>query len=434
VTSPAAVDGALEFHPLAQIFPLLEGAEFDELVADVRAHGVREPVWLYEGKILDGRNRYRVAKAAGVPCPTRVYEGEDPVGFVISLNLKRRHLNESQRAMVATKLATLPRGANQWRTGQLAAPPTQAKAAALLNVGERSVRRAAEVRDHGVSELKRAVERGDISVAAAADVATESPERQREIVARGEQQILKVAKDIRARKTEQRRIVRVAQLTEIAKGNTALPTGVRYPIVAADPAWRYEGWNSDEATYDRGPRYPTMPLEEICALPVPDLATEIALLLLWVPSAHLKQAFEVIGAWGFSHYCGESVWVKTDPDSPDVIKLDPAPGLGHWQRNQHESLLIARRGDFPQPPPHLRLPSVFFAPRRGHSVKPDEPYARIERLYPELPKIELFARARRPGWEAWGNQLPESAQTAPQSSDGLDIPEFLRRTGKRNSS
>jgi len=62
------------FHPLAEIFPLLEGTDFEELVADVRAHGVREPIWLYQGEILDGRNRYRAAAVAGVPCPTRIYD------------------------------------------------------------------------------------------------------------------------------------------------------------------------------------------------------------------------------------------------------------------------------------------------------------------------------------------------------------------------
>src|SRR5262249_43728857 len=97
----------LEFHPLANLFPLIEGWEFDELVADIAAHGVREPIWLYDGQIIDGRNRYRAASIAGVDCPMREYTGDDPAAFVVSLNLKRRHLNDAQRAMVAAKLATL---------------------------------------------------------------------------------------------------------------------------------------------------------------------------------------------------------------------------------------------------------------------------------------------------------------------------------------
>ena len=108
---------ALAFHPLADIFPLFEGAEFDELVEDVRVHGVREKICFYEEKILEGRNRDRAAAAAGVPCPTRLYEGDDPLAFVISMNLKRRHLSESQRAMVAAKLATFGHGGNQQMRG-----------------------------------------------------------------------------------------------------------------------------------------------------------------------------------------------------------------------------------------------------------------------------------------------------------------------------
>src|SRR5262249_37934188 len=131
----------------------------------------------------------------------------------------------------------------------------------------------------------------------------------------------------------------------------------------------------------------------------------VALLFLWVTSAHQAQAFDVIKAWGFT-YSTSAVWVKTDPASPDIIKLDPALGLGHWLRLEHELLLIARLGNFPLPPPDKRPPSVFFAPRREHSRKPDQVYDSIERMYPDLPKIELFARARRPGFDAWGNEVP----------------------------
>src|SRR5262245_11513701 len=120
---------ALPYHPLAKLFPLLEGAEFADLVEDVRQHGVREPIVLYENAILDGRNRYRAALEAGVDCPGEAYEGDDPLAFVVSLNLKRRHLDESQRAWVAAQIAKLPRGANQH--AQICAP-SQAKAAELL--------------------------------------------------------------------------------------------------------------------------------------------------------------------------------------------------------------------------------------------------------------------------------------------------------------
>jgi len=103
-------------------------------VADIREHGLHEPIVVYEDKILDGRNRYRACEAAGIEPTFTVYQGDDPVSYVISLNPRRRHLDESQRAMVAAKLATLKLGDNQHSEGL-----PIGRSSELLNVGERSV-------------------------------------------------------------------------------------------------------------------------------------------------------------------------------------------------------------------------------------------------------------------------------------------------------
>jgi ParB-like chromosome segregation protein Spo0J len=140
-----------EFHPFADVFPLMEGEEFDRLVEDVRQNGLLEDIVLYEGKILDGRNRYRAFLAAGRTEHISYHvqdfdEGDDPVSYVISKNILRRHLTTDQRAAFAAELATMqrtdtlkrgPKASND-RTGKV----TVAQAAAALKVSEPTVERA----------------------------------------------------------------------------------------------------------------------------------------------------------------------------------------------------------------------------------------------------------------------------------------------------
>jgi N6-adenosine-specific RNA methylase IME4 len=394
----------IEFHPLANLFPLIEGAEFDELVADIKAHGLRQPIYTLDGKILDGRNRYRACLKAGVQHRIMPYQGKDPLAFVISSNLHRRHLSESQRAMVAAKLANLGHGGNRSKSPIGDLKVSQTAAADMLNVGKRSVERATEVRDHGAPELQQAVERGEVSVTAAADVAALPQEQQTEIVARGEREILLASKEIRGRRAEKRRAERIERIAEISKSNKALDIEKKYPVILADPPWYFEPYSGNGRAFP----YPTMTIEEICALPVRDIAYDDSILFLWTASSHLQLAFRVMEAWGF-RYSTNAVWTKSDC----------APGLGHVFRQQHEMLLVARCGELPNPPPNVRPSSIISAPRREHSRKPDEAYELIERMYPELPKIELFARNSRPGWAVWGNEVP---------TDNLEIPTFLRRS------
>ena len=107
----------MKAHPYADILPLLEGEAFDSLVADIRANGLMEPITIHEGLILDGRNRHRACGAAGIEPKFLEFDGDDPLAFVLSLNLHRRHLSESQRGMIAARLETLKHGDNQHKRG-----------------------------------------------------------------------------------------------------------------------------------------------------------------------------------------------------------------------------------------------------------------------------------------------------------------------------
>jgi N6-adenosine-specific RNA methylase IME4 len=194
---------------------------------------------------------------------------------------------------------------------------------------------------------------------------------------------------LRADDKEARHAERVARLVEASRLNAPLPDR-KYPVIYADPPWRYEFSTTSSRSIES--HYPTMSTEEICALPVADHATSDSVLFLWVTNPRLHEAFRVLEAWGFT-YRTNIVWAK------DKI------GGGFYVRNQHELLLIAKRGDPPMPAEADRPSSIISAPRREHSRKPDEAYALIERMYPDLPKLELFARTTREGWVPWGLEV-----------------------------
>jgi ParB-like chromosome segregation protein Spo0J len=190
----------LIIHPLANIFPYMEKAAFADLVTDIAQHGAREPIWLYEGAIIDGRHRYKAAQKAGVECPTREYVGSDPLGFVLSLNLNRRHLNESQRAMVAANLANIDHGGNRKtdQTANLRLEVTQKNAAEKLNISERTVAAAVKINKMAIPELAAEVANGNISINAASQIAKLSEAEQKDIVAAGPAAIKEATRRIKA--------------------------------------------------------------------------------------------------------------------------------------------------------------------------------------------------------------------------------------------
>ena len=372
-------------HPLADLFPLLEGPELASLAGDIAEHGLREPITLYQGKILDGRNRWAACKLAKVEAKTREYRGKDPLAFVISLNLKRRHLDESQRAMVAARVATLPQGTRADRS--IDPSKTQPEAAALLNVSTPSVKRARVVLDRGTPELIAAVDQGKLAVSVASKLAS-APVAVQRAAASDPVEAKRLAKKIQASADDTRRGERLEKLA--SKQASALHADKRYSLIYADPPWRYEHAPEGDEGRSIEANYPTMTLGEICALPVASkIAARDCVLFLWATSPKLREAMDVIDAWGFA-YRTCMVWVK------DKI------GMGYYARQRHELLLIATRGNVPVPAPKDRPDSVVMVKRGQHSSKPDEFRAIIDRMYSKISRVEMFCREPASGWDAWG--------------------------------
>lgn len=153
-----------EYHELANIFPLIEGEEFEKLVDDIRANGLLNPIVLYEGQILDGRNRFNACQQAGVQPLFLEYEGNNPLNHVVSLNLTRRHLSESQRALVGAKLANMKAGDNQYGNANLRDHTSINHASQLLNISPRSINTAKKVLREAPQEDIEAIERGEMTV------------------------------------------------------------------------------------------------------------------------------------------------------------------------------------------------------------------------------------------------------------------------------
>lgn len=162
----------------------------------------------------------------------------------------------------------------------------------------------------------------------------------------------------------------------------------KYSVILADPAWEYEFSRSDNRQIEN--QYLPTSLEDMKRLKLP--AAENCVLFMWGTNPKLREAIELIKAWGFE-YKTSACWVK------DQI------GMGYYFRQKHELLLVATKGNLQLPDENKRPESVFHAPRTEHSEKPDIAYEIIEKMYPDFKKLEMFARKEREGWDSWGDQV-----------------------------
>jgi N6-adenosine-specific RNA methylase IME4 len=175
-----------------------------------------------------------------------------------------------------------------------------------------------------------------------------------------------------------------------------------FGAILADPPWHYEVW-AEGSSRTASSKYNVMDTASIAAMPVKDLAADDCVLFMWVTWPKLFESVEVIREWGFTYKTCGFAWIKAHAGQVEMFRddTDAQVGMGYWTRANSEVCLLATRGK----PKRLNadVRQAIIAPRREHSRKPDGIHERIERLVAG-PYLELFARQKREGWTAWGNQ------------------------------
>lgn len=182
----------------------------------------------------------------------------------------------------------------------------------------------------------------------------------------------------------------------------------KYSIIYADPPWRY---NCKVLPGAAEKHYPTMSIDDLCSLPVEQLATHDCLLFLWTTFPMLQEALRLIPAWGFRYTTVAFVWLKQNRKS-----LSWFYGLGFWTRGNAEICLLAKRG---KPKRYSNsIHQFIISPVEEHSKKPDITRDKIVSLAGDLPRIELFARQTTPGWDVWGNEVDSTIELNSISTEG----------------
>lgn len=376
-------------HPAADFFPLLDESRLSQLAESIRQRGQINPIVMYEGAILDGRNRWLACERAGVTPRTVEWHGDNPYLYVRDSN-ERRDLDPGQRAAILFKL-------------DRAATDYDAKQRAKRDAANRARSEAAK-EQHTTANPRRGERSGPVSrdtapkqdertrvdLAARAGVSTATAARVQALGNKRPDLLDAVASGSMGLAEAARQVKR----EEVTEKLAALPAD-KYRVIYADPPWQYNDQRAGLDSYSQtaaADHYPTMSVAELSALDVRGMAADDAVLFCWATFPLLPDALEVVKAWGFK-YKTALVWDKVRPN------------FGHYHNASAELLLICTRGSG-TPEIKQREDQVQVVEREGrHSAKPEHFRSLIDRLYPTGNRIELFRRGAAPGgWSVWGNE------------------------------
>jgi N6-adenosine-specific RNA methylase IME4 len=385
----------MNFHPAADCLPLMSDTEFNELVESITTNGLdpSHPVYLFEGAILDGRNRYRAATKIGITPVYAQWQGDNPWQFVWKENASRRDLDAGTKAACyrvykrgsdafEAERQAAREAANRRRSDAMTGRPYAAK-------GESRVSR--DTPPLSEAEKNRARKRDAI----AAGVSEATMGRTHTLESTRPDLLVKVSK----REIKLNEALRQKRNAEVQASLEALPTD-KYRVIYADVPWSYGDQREEIGNGRFGPAtdiYPCMSLADICAIDVKSIAQDDAVLFLWATSPLLPEALEVIKAWNFT-YKASFVWDKVRHN------------FGHYNSVRHEFLLVGTRGSC-LPEIKEQIASVQSIEKTGHSRKPAEFRNIIDRLYPSGPRVELFARGEIPKhWKRWGAEVNDQLE------------------------
>lgn len=363
------------YHPAAQIFPLMEGTEFDQFKADIEKRKLLEPITLHpNGSVLDGRNRHRACILLEIqPCFETWKDDGQPVAFVISMNLQRRQLTASQRATIAVEaLSVLEEEAKKRQ--RIHGDTAPGRIASLTEKIQEVSGETAQVAGNLFNVNSRYIYQ-------AKSLQTKAPDLF--------EQVKKGSKTIASANREYNKRTKVIPP----------PLEGHYRVFYVDPPWEYNdsGVINDDNYGHVERHYPSMSIKELCEIGerIKAVSEADAVLFLWVTSPMLEDCFKIIKAWGFK-YKTSFVWDKVRHN------------FGHYNSVRHELLLICTHGSCTPDVPTL-IDSVQTIERSEvHSQKPEEFRKIIDTLYTHGNKIELFARVKVEGWNIWGNECLET--------------------------
>jgi N6-adenosine-specific RNA methylase IME4 len=385
-----------EFRDL--IPPLSEDERYT-LEASLVAHGCRDRLVTWRGMLLDGHHRLEICERLKIECSAveiDLPDRDSALLWIIENQRGRRNLSPIDRVSLGKRYSEIEarQAAKRADEGRRSGGETRASTAERGSDGRlsSSVVMLPQSKDppkqapKSIDLAAKAVGLSGSTLAHGMVVLEKSTPETIEKLRAGSTTINAEYRKIRNAEHREERTAEILESSSAGEG----PSAPRLcSVLLADPPWRYE--HSETRSREIENHYPTMSLDEICALEVSELTTESAVIYLWATSPKLLEAMRVLEAWGFE-YRSCLVWVK------DKI------GMGYWARQRHELLLVGTKGKMPTPPPESRPDSVITAPRGEHSAKPVEVYELIERCWPTLPKLELFSRTPREGWDRWGHE------------------------------